>query len=82
MIDRADLGEENLKVTIHIPKRTNKSAHFLKLLHIRAMENGTSNSNMTLTTNGETKQPFLIGVAGGTASGKVSENRFSSIEGP
>lgn len=33
----------------------------------KEMENGGS-----IVINGETKQPFLIGVAGGTASGKVS----------
>lgn len=28
-------------------------------------------SNVSNAVNGDTKQPFLIGVAGGTASGKV-----------
>lgn len=36
------------------------------------MENG----NSMVITNGDTKQPFLIGVAGGTASGKVSNLKF------
>lgn len=41
------------------------TAHFYK--QINNMENG----NSMVMSNGETKQPFLIGVAGGTASGKV-----------
>lgn len=38
------------------------------------MENGSH--GVVSALNGDTKQPFLIGVAGGTASGKVSKAAF------
>lgn len=43
------------------------------------MENGTSMVEAVM--NGDTKQPFLIGVAGGTASGKVKLLFFFFMSG-